>query len=571
MPNLAYSTLFVESIEPENKAQNVDVGTDIKIIFSDDVDRATLNQRTVIFSSSLDYLKVNLDYDSEKRMLTVSPDNRLISGEEYTLKLDSEIQNISGESLEKDKFFEFKTNDLDILKSPEIIKPLNQSIVNNPDVVWKKTDLAEAYGVEIAEDPNFKRLVYSNNFINDYQIVIDSDKDKVGITPKNLEFDKEYFLRVRALDVIYDTANIETEITKGDIYYYEDTKRKVVIDDKYTPVETVNSVTAFDELNNAYNLKPENFEIGPQMESILIDAGNIKLESVLVDMDYGIKKDNSSWSETVSFYYEKKIEEDFKNSILSSLEGMSVGDVEIVSPKSLVNVKTDISEIKFKVYGAESIEDISVELDGLAINDIPYIEGHGEVSGTLSLLSREDNYLSLSYSVPELFENNEYTLKVNALGNEQTFKLISKISPALTTIKIIKNSNVGSFLKDINDEIVLYSIYDNSVLAIDIAESSGNEIDIDKPSFEAVKYTTLKSELDLLYALYLQKTSTKSTTLGDFSVDAFKFEEISPILDELREQIDYWEGVLRGNESSFASPLSVTKSEGTYSLSDRTF
>jgi len=250
---------------------------------------------------------------------------------------------------------------------------------------------------------------------------------------------------------------------------------------------------------------------------------------------------------------------------------MSVGDVEIVSPKSLVNVKTDISEIKFKVYGAESIEDISVELDGLAINDIPYIEGHGEVSGTLSLLSKEDNYLSLSYSVPELFENNEYTLKVNALDNEQTFKLISKISPALTTIKIIKNSNVGSFLKDINDEIVLYSIYDNSVLAIDIAESSGNEIDIDKPSFEAVKYTTLKSELDLLYALYLQKTSTKSTTLGDFSVDAFKFEEISPILDELREQIDYWEGVLRGNESSFASPLSVTKSEGTYSLSDRTF
>lgn len=567
----AYSNPYVVDIEPKNKSVDVDISQDIKIIFSDDLDQNYINSRNITLYNENGIIPGRFNYDNEKKTVVFIPDEPLKYNTEYTIRISSSIRNITGQNLEKDYIFFFRTTDLVLLEPPVIIHPANQSIINSPKIIWKKAEYAEAYHIEIARDKRFTNLVYSNNFLNDYQLVIDSDSDHAGITVDGLEYNQEYFVRVRALDIVYDTASAVVELNKNSIYFHTNNRRRILLEQKYTPIEGINSFIVYDMAGNRYELNEGKYIIEPNKREISFDADGIDIGRVVIDLIYGIKKDDSVWSEIHSFYYERPRSEeiDFKSLILTTLSSNRAGEIELIQPEEMINIEPGIDEIRFRIYGNVNPEDVSVSLTGYSLNDIPYIRSHGQVKGELNVVEVLEDHTVFSYSIPRLLENNEYVLKVRYKNNETRFKFLSKVTPAFCTVRSIRSSGIGSFLNSMPDKIILFNIYDNSVMAVDIAETHNNAFDINNPPLAAIKYTFIKTQLDLLYAIYLEKTSSKSTTLGDFAINAFKYDEIKPILDDLRKELEYWEQLLKGSTSVFAQPVSVQKAEGSYLLNSR--
>jgi len=64
---------------------------------------------------------------------------------------------------------------------------------------------------------------------------------------------------------------------------------------------------------------------------------------------------------------------------------------------------------------------------------------------------------------------------------------------------------VSSFFADVSDETILFGIYDNSVMAADILNTSGNSFNIEEPPLAAIKYTIIKTEMTYFILYFLKK------------------------------------------------------------------
>lgn len=91
-----------------------------------------------------------------------------------------------------------------------------------------------------------------------------------------------------------------------------------------------------------------------------------------------------------------------------------------------------------------------------------------------------------------LLNNNEYNLTIKIKGKEYKFNFLSALSPFYTSINTIKYSIIGETIIDLPEKEIALQIYDNSVLAEEIAEHSENPFDTELPPFYVRKYVEEK-------------------------------------------------------------------------------
>lgn len=546
----------IVSHKPNNNDTGVDTGVIIEVFFSDDMDSSSITPKTFAIYKDNNIVPGNVEYFSDERKAIFTPYDPLAKDTNYTVIISNAIMTISNEGLEQTYVFSFTTQAHSSLDIPSINYPKNQSVITEPKIVWDEVEYAETYFVEIAKNPNFNNPLYASDVFGDNTFYF-----------SGFETNTEYFVRVMAKDVVYDTENAEEEIYRNSIVFYSDEERKIVLDKKYRPLEEINSFKVVDFSGNEYDLTSKAKIASNTEGSITFSAQEINISKIIVNFNYGIYKDNSRWSETHSFYYEKE-SKDFKDLILGQVNAELI---ENIKPTQKFNV--DTKEITFTVNKVISVADISVELVGSAINDIPHIESHGLVDGLLEIVKTGENYTDFKYGgLPSLLENNEYIFTINIDGDRFKHKFFSIINPLFHTVKAVRNSDIEEYIESITDEKILYKLYDNSILAEEIAESSDNSFDRSEAPLAARMFVLEKTKYKLLYSVYLGNTSARSTSLGDFKVSASRFDEIKPVLEELKTEIKFWEDKLKGlHNRSHAKPVNVQKAEGTYGLSGRTF
>jgi len=128
------------------------------------------------------------------------------------------------------------------------------------------------------------------------------------------------------------------------------------------------------------------------------------------------------------------------------------------------------------------------------------------------------------------YQNNEITVLIssdvinasgNMLGNDQYFMFTTAYNPLYCTVTRIRMA-IGPYIKDIPDDTINRRIFENSIIAYQLAnETYGQHVwDIDNPNFAAKMYTCCKTQYDLLNAKLLDKACAagQMKRLGDFTV-----------------------------------------------------
>lgn len=149
------------------------------------------------------------------------------------------------------------------------------------------------------------------------------------------------------------------------------------------------------------------------------------------------------------------------------------------------------------------------------------------------------------------FDNSVYEITLRNIKSKDGTKLLTheivkiptRFTPAYTTLMAVK-SLVESF--QIPDELILFYIREASLFVEYARQESFEE---GKVPFEVTQYVKYKAAYDSLLRHYLDLT-TQINLKGQideisfeksFEADAFK-----ALLDELKEQVDYWEDHLLG-------------------------
>jgi hypothetical protein len=169
-----------------------------------------------------------------------------------------------------------------------------------------------------------------------------------------------------------------------------------------------------------------------------------------------------------------------------------------------------------------------------------------------------------------LLNNNEYTLTIEYEGHQMSYDFLSKLSPLYSSVRQIRTNPVKKFVKDTDDEDILFQIYENSDMAERIAIDNDNDFTNESEiPYYVVKYVTAKTQYDMFLEVYLDlaNTNAKSIDLADFSVSGGDLEGLEEILDMLEDELDKWKLKLKGQ--SKAKPVSAVKAEGTYPLRTR--
>lgn len=174
-----------------------------------------------------------------------------------------------------------------------------------------------------------------------------------------------------------------------------------------------------------------------------------------------------------------------------------------------------------------------------------------------------------------LIENNEYKLKIVIKNKEYSFNFTTELNPFYASVKLVRYSVIKDLIEGIDDKDIMFQIYDNSVLAEEIAESRNNSFDTEEPPFYVRKYVSEKTKYDLLFRVYLSliNKASHNTQLADFRTESKRPNQLKDLLDMLKSSYLEWEEQLKGlNNRGSAKPLSATKAGNSqYPLSERRF
>lgn len=174
-----------------------------------------------------------------------------------------------------------------------------------------------------------------------------------------------------------------------------------------------------------------------------------------------------------------------------------------------------------------------------------------------------------------LLNNNEYNLTIKIKGKEYKFNFLSALSPFYTSINTIKYSIIGETIIDLPEKEIALQIYDNSVLAEEIADHSGNPFDTELPPFYVRKYVEEKTKYDLLFRVYISmlNKSGKHMQLADFTIQKNAPGDLKDLLNLLKQSYLEWEEQIRGlNNRGRAKPVYAVKAgSNDYPLSERGF
>jgi hypothetical protein len=173
-----------------------------------------------------------------------------------------------------------------------------------------------------------------------------------------------------------------------------------------------------------------------------------------------------------------------------------------------------------------------------------------------------------------LIKNNEYVLKVKINNTEKEYNFTTILSPFYTSVESIKYSIIGDIISEIEDKDIMLNIFDNSVLADEIASSSDNSFDLENPPYYVQKYVLEKTKYDLLFRVYLNliNKASHNNQLADFRTEARR-PDLKDLLDMLKKAYLEWEEQIRGlTNRGRAKPTSATRAGSTsYPLGERRF
>jgi len=126
--------------------------------------------------------------------------------------------------------------------------------------------------------------------------------------------------------------------------------------------------------------------------------------------------------------------------------------------------------------------------------------------------------------------NNEITVTIsgdvinasgNLLGTDQYFGFTTAYDPLYCTVTKIRLA-IGPYIKDIPDDTINRRIYENSIIAYQMANVTygQDQWPMEEPSFAAKMYTCCKTQYDLLNIKILDKSCSagQMKRLGDFTV-----------------------------------------------------
>lgn len=166
-----------------------------------------------------------------------------------------------------------------------------------------------------------------------------------------------------------------------------------------------------------------------------------------------------------------------------------------------------------------------------------------------------------------LMNNQEYTLSIKLSNKTHTFKFTSKYSPLYSTSKIIKN-DLLDIVESIDDDVINFTIWQNSILANEVANT---EIKDGKIPFYAKQWVRYKTEIDLVYAVYLAisgKSGSVSKKLGNMLIEKrYKIPFLKDMLSELKKKLGPFDKQLTGVKVVGRSVLKAGKTP--YPLTQR--
>jgi len=227
----------------------------------------------------------------------------------------------------------------------------------------------------------------------------------------------------------------------------------------------------------------------------------------------------------------------------------------------ITSVKTDDGDDitdNVSIIG-EDDELIEIEHD---LSDVDHIEIKFEYPRA-EMLNQAEDHILVRYKVPGGFNfNNRYTLQVKA--GDQVFydHFYTQLKPLYSTVRAVRNSEVGPHLEAITDEDILMKIFEVSQY-VD-SEADRDHLDWDKselpfedsiPPYPVRKFVLEKTKHDLImFRDHYKRMKYRSGSLADFDITSPDAGQFQPLLDELNSKVERWRNKIIGPSTDYAEP-----------------
>ena len=169
---------LVQIVVPRNGSTDIALDEPIKIQFAKDMNVSTLNDTTIkVLNSQMAVVpcEISMDPSSPTRIAIgthsslLEPSTRytvIIKGGEFGVR-SADIKGDGGDALFSDYYWNFTTGTQEVLPAPSLTGPLNQSIVDNPNVQfsWSEVQDSDRYQLQISGRSSFSTTIFDNDHI----------------------------------------------------------------------------------------------------------------------------------------------------------------------------------------------------------------------------------------------------------------------------------------------------------------------------------------------------------------------------------------------------------------------
>lgn len=342
----------------------------------------------------------------------------------------------------------------DLLPAPNLTEPVNSAQIYSNDVQFKWTiiDEADQYWFELASDPLFKELVYSNKSIRDTVCSISSlnpgiyywhvsSIDKMGF-PGN-------FVNYNYLNLIVDENKPFLHIATPDKYTITKEKRiqvagetetsaQLLINDKNISIKNDGTFLEIVELNNGYN----------KISINSIDkAGNntLFISEVIYEAD-----------SLINFELNSKDFDNSNNSIITNSLPVIINGV--TRPLSDIDIRSSKGELLQRTY-ADTTGRFMYKLNSLMdgntfIQSISTPAGYIRNDNIKIILDNSPPDILIDNAPPQYWAERTFTITGKVIGTDQLFindKPISLLNDSFTYIINLEEgiNNIALFAKDL--------------------------------------------------------------------------------------------------------------------------
>ncbi len=231
--NIVYKTI------PIHTAEDVPIDQMIEIYFMRDIVKTTLNEDTIILLNITEQKVEPVKVDYRNRTLKVKPVSKLMPKNHYQLQIvggKDGIKDIVGWEMAQTYEVEFYTKDVESIKPPRILFPVDLSVVDKAvEFQMESAAYADHYEIQVSKSNTFHNLVWPTGDEKVFKL------EEVRFTPDIDYQEGQYYMRARSVSVDGEKSSWSSAVR----YFYQP-----VLD--YEPVEeeTVESKEVFLQTNS---------------------------------------------------------------------------------------------------------------------------------------------------------------------------------------------------------------------------------------------------------------------------------------------------------------------------------